>query len=186
MKNISLFIALAATSSLTVYAADPAPVAAAQATSTQATAKIATIDMQKALQSVDAGKKAKSQLEKEFNTKKKMLDDEQTAIKKLTEEFKKQSMVLNDEARMKKQSEIQERMGKFQEQMMRSQTEIQQKEGTLTAPIVQSLKDLVKEMAAKKGYQLVLDKNEAMVIFSQEKDDLTEEVVKTYNSKHKG
>lgn len=149
-------------------------------------AKIATVDMQKALQTVEAGKKAKSQLEKEFNTKKKMLDDEQTAIKKLTEEFKKQTMVLNDESRAKKQQEIQERMMKFQDQMMRSQTEIQQKEGELTAPIVKSLKAMVKEMAAKKGYSLVLDKNEQTVIFSQEKDDLTEELVKTFNGKNKG
>jgi outer membrane protein len=148
--------------------------------------KIGTIDMQKALQTVEVGKKAKAQLEKEFNRKKKVLDDEQNAIKKLTEEFKKQSMVLNDEARMKKQTEIQERMAKFQEQMMRSQNEIQQKEASLTAPIVQSLKDMIKDVAGKKGYQMVLDKNEAMVIFSQDKDDLTDEVVKAYNAKNKG
>lgn len=155
-------------------------------TAPTAGSKIATVDMQRALQTVDAGKKAKTQLEKEFNTKKKMLDDEQTAIKKLTEEFKKQTMVLNDESRAKKQQEIQERMMKFQDQMMRSQTEIQQKEGELTAPIVKSLKAMVKEMAAKKGYSLVLDKNEQTVIFSEEKDDLTEELVKTYNGKNKG
>lgn len=143
--------------------------------------KIATVDMQKALQTVDAGKKAKAQLEKEFNTKKKMLDDEQNAIKKLTEEFKKQSMVLNDEAKAKKQQEIQERMVKFQEQMMRSQTEIQQKEAELTAPIVKNLRSIVKDLASKKGYSLVLDKNENTVIFSQEKDDLTQELVKAYN-----
>ncbi len=148
--------------------------------------KIATVDMQKALQSVEAGKKAKAQLEKEFNTKKKMLDDEQTAIKKLTEEFKKQSMVLNDQAKAKKQGEIQERMMKFQDSMMRSQTEIQQKETELTAPIVKNLKELVKDLASKKSYQLVLDKNEASVIFSNDKDDLTDELVKSYNSKHKG
>ena len=151
-----------------------------------AASKIATVDMQKALQTVDAGKKAKGQLEKEFNTKKKMLDDEQTAIKKLTEEFKKQSMVLNDESRAKKQQEIQERMMKFQDQMMRSQNEIQQKEGELTGPIVKNLKAMVREIAAKKGYNIVLDKNEQTVIFSQEKDDLTEELVKSFNGKNKG
>ncbi len=161
--------------------AEETPAAAAAAVS-----RIATVDMQRALQTVEAGKKAKTQLEKEFNTKKKMLDDEQTAIKKLTEEFKKQTMVLNDESRAKKQQEIQERMMKFQDQMMRSQTEIQQKEGELTAPIVKNLKAMVKEMAAKKGYSLVLDKNEQTVIFSQEKDDLTDELVKSYHGKNKG
>ena len=115
-----------------------------------------------------------------------MLDDEQNAIKKLTEEFKKQSMVLNDESKGKKQQEIQERMVKFQEQMVRSQTEIQQKEADLTAPIVKNLKEVVKDLAAKKGYSLVPDKNENTVIFSQDKNDLTEDLVKTYNGKNKG
>jgi outer membrane protein len=163
-----------------------AALCAAPAFAEDAVSKIATVDMQKALQTVDAGKKAKSQLEKEFNTKKKMLDDEQNAIKKLTEEFKKQSMVLNDESKAKKQQEIQERMVKFQEQMMRSQTEIQQKEAELTAPIVKAMKDIVKDLASKKGYQLVLDKNDNTVIFSQEKDDLTGDLVKAYNGKNKG
>lgn len=148
--------------------------------------KIATVDMQKALQTVDAGKKAKGQLEKEFNTKKKMLDDGQNAIVKLEGEFKKQTMVLNDEAKEKKFQELQERKMKFQQQLMRSQTEIQQKEGELTAPIVKSLKEMVKEIAAKKNYQMVLDRNEQTVIFSQEKDDLTEDLVKAYNAKSKG
>lgn len=149
--------------------------------------KIATVDMQKALQTVDAGKKAKTALEKEFNTKKKMLDDEQSAIVKLENEFKKQSMVMNDEAKEKKGQELQERKFKFQQQLMRSQTEIQQKEAELTAPIVKTLKELAKDVAGKKGYQMVLDRsNETTIIFSQEKDDLTDDLVKAYNAKNKG
>ena len=175
MKNVKI-IALA----LGLIAA---PVFAEEAATTT---KIATVDMQKALQTVEAGKKAKSQLEKEFNTKKKMLDDKQNAIVKLEGEFKKQTMVLNDEAKEKKFQELQERKMKFQQQLMRSQTEIQQKEGELTAPIVKNLKEMVKEIAAKKNYQMVLDRNEQTVIFSQEKDDLTEDLVKAYNAKNKG
>ena len=148
--------------------------------------RIATIDMQKALQSVEAGKKAKSQLEKEFNTKKKMLQDEETAIRKLTEEFRKQSMVLSDDAKAKKQQEIQERIMKFQETTAKSQAEIQQKEAELTAPIIKNLKDVIKDLAAKKNYNVVLDKNENNVLFSNDKDDLTGDLISTFNSKHKG
>src|SRR4051812_47213280 len=75
--------------------------------------KIGTVDLQKALQSVDAGKKAKAQLEKDFNTKKKELQNEEASLRKMTEEFKKQSLVMNDEARNKKQGEIQERIMKY-------------------------------------------------------------------------
>ena len=161
-------------------------IVASAAFADEAVTKIATVDIQKALQTVEAGKKAKGQLEKEFNSKKKMLDDEQKAIVKLEAEFKKQTMVLNDEAKEKKFGELQERKMKFQQQLMRSQQEIQQKEGELTAPIVKNLKETVKELAAKKNYSMVLDKNEQTVIFSQEKDDLTDELIKAYNAKNKG
>src|SRR4051812_13070377 len=83
--------------------------------------KIATVDMQKALQSVEAGKKAKAQLEKEFSQLKKQIENEETALKKMDEEFKKQSLVMNDEARAKKQGELQERFMKYQELRARSQ-----------------------------------------------------------------
>ena len=149
-------------------------------------AKIGTVDMQKALQSVDAGKKAKSQLEKEFNTKKKDLQTEEASIKKMTEEFKKQSLVLSDEARAKKQQEIQERIMKFQELTQRSQTEIQQKEQDLTGPIIMSLRTMIGDLAKKKGYTFVLEKNENSVLYSPEKDDLTADLISAYNSKPKG
>jgi outer membrane protein len=147
--------------------------------------KIALVDMQKSLQSVEAGKKAKTQLEKDFNTKKKMLQDEESAIRKLTEEFKKQSLVMNDESKGKKQQEIQERIMKFQENTARSQSEIQQKESELTAPIVKNLRDLIKEVSTKKGVAVVLDKNEANVLFSLDSLDMTQDVINAYNAKYK-
>ncbi len=145
--------------------------------------KVGTVDMQKALQSVEAGKKAKAQLEKDFNAKKKELQGEEAAIKKATEEFKKQALVLSDEARAKKQQELQERIMKFQETTARSQQEIQQKEQDLTAPIITGLRSIIGETAKKKGYSVILEKNENNVLYSQEKDDLTAEIISTFNSK---
>ncbi|MBL7716856.1 MAG: OmpH family outer membrane protein [Bdellovibrionales bacterium] len=142
--------------------------------------KIGVVDMQKALQTVDAGKKAKSQLEKEFNAKKKELESEESAIKKMGEEFKKQSLVLNDEARAKKQGEIQEKIFRFQEKTQKSQLEIQQKEQELTAPILKGIRAAIAETAKKKNYTIILEKNENNVLYFNEKEDLTQEVIKAY------
>lgn len=147
--------------------------------------KIGVMDMQRALTSVDAGKKARSTLEKEFNSRKKEIQNEENAFKKLDEEFKKQALVLNDEARQKKQSELQEKYMKLQEKVSRSQQEIQAKEHELTEPIIVKLKEIVKETAKKRNLSVVLEKNENTVLFSQEKDDLTEEVISTYNKNNK-
>ncbi len=147
--------------------------------------KIATVDMQKALQSVDSGKRAKAQLEKDFNAKKKDLQTEEAAIRKATEEFKKQSLVMNDEARAKKQGELQERIMKFQELTARSQMEIQQKEKELTQPIVSKLRNVISDLAKKRSYTVVLEKNENNVLYSLEKDDLTGDVISTFDKQSK-
>lgn len=147
--------------------------------------KVGTVDMQKALQQVEAGKKAKSQLEKEFNAKKKELQTEEASIKKMGEEFKKQAAVMNEDARMKKQGEIQERIMKFQETTARSQQEIQMKERELTQPIISKLRSVIGDLAKSKGYTVVLEKNENTVLYSLDKDDLTEEVISAYNKAHK-
>ncbi len=145
--------------------------------------KVATVDMQQALQSVEAGKKAKAVLEKEFKSKEKTLKDEEAAIQKMGEEFKKQSLVMSDEARARKQGEIQERIMKYQEKRMRSQGELAQKEQELTKPIIDKLRSVIAELAKSKGYNMVLEKNENTVLFSQEQDDLTAEVISAYNKK---
>jgi outer membrane protein len=147
--------------------------------------RIGTVDMQKALQTVEIGKKAKSQLEKEFNSKKKELQGEESSIKKMTEEFKKQSLVMSDEARGKKQAELQERILKFQELTARSQAEIQQKQQDLTQPIINKLRTIIADHAKKRNYTLILEKNENTVLYSQEKDDLTSEVISTFDKQNK-
>ena len=147
--------------------------------------RIGTVDMQVALQTVDAGKKAKAQLEKELTAKKKELQAEEDSIKKAGEEFKKQSLVLSDEARAKKQSELQERIMKFQEETGRSQMELQKKEHDLTQPIINQLRTIISDIAKKKGYTIVLEKNENTVLFSQDKDDMTTDVIGAYNKQYK-
>src|SRR5205823_5894049 len=138
--------------------------------------KIAVVDLQKALQSVEAGRNAKSTLEKEFNEKKKALQAEEEAIKKMSEDFKKQSLVLSEEAKGRKQNEIQERLMKYREMFGKSQFDIQNRERQLTEPIISKLRGIVEDMGSKAGYTIILEKNENNVLFSLPKDDLTEDV----------
>lgn len=148
--------------------------------------KIGTVDMNKALQTVEAGKKAKSQLEKEIETRKKALQTEEAALKKLKEELEKQSLAMSDEARAKKGGEFQQRAMKFQESGVKIQQELMAKEQELTKPIVQKMRAIIAELSKAKGYNVVLEKNENTVLFSEEKDDLTQEVITKFNQGNKG
>src|SRR5206468_2055931 len=105
--------------------------------------KIGYIDMQKAIQSTDAGKKAKKELETEFNAKKKDLQEKEKDLKKMSEDLEKKSMVLSDEVKQKKQMEFQEEMMKYREVVGKSQMQIQEKERTLTQPILEKLRGII-------------------------------------------
>lgn len=151
--------------------------------SASAEVKIGFVNMQKAIQETDAGKKAKKDLEEDFNKKKKELEKREADIKKMGEDFEKRSMAMNDEARQKKQAEIQGEMRKYQEIAQKSQIDIQKRERELTQPIITKLNALIEEIAKKEDFTAILEKSEQSVMWAKSDLDLTERLVKEFNKK---
>jgi outer membrane protein len=141
--------------------------------------KIGFVDMQKAIQSTAAGKKAKAELEGEFNKKKKELEKKESDLKKMGEDLERKKSVLSEEVLSKKQAEFQEEMLKYRDVVGKSQVEIQKKERDLTAPILDKMKKVIEKVAKEKGYSMVIE-NSAMVLYSLPENNLTDDVVKAY------
>jgi outer membrane protein len=155
------------------------------AVSAHADVKIGFVDMQKAIQDTAAGKKAKKELEDDFNKKKKELEKQEADIKKKGEDFEKRSMAMNEDARLKKQNELQNDLRKYQESAAKSQMEIQKRERELTQPIVTKLRDILEAIAKKEDLTVVLEKSENSVMFAKKEIDLTDRIVKEYDSSKK-
>lgn len=145
--------------------------------------KIGYVDMQKAIQSTAAGKKAKKELEDEFNKKKKELGKREADIKKMGEDFEKRSMAMNEDARMKKQGELQNEMRKYQEMAAKSQMEIQKRERDLTEPIVKRLRDIIESIAKKEEFTMILEKSENSVMWAKKDLDLTDRLIKEFDKR---
>jgi outer membrane protein len=141
--------------------------------------KIGLVDMQKAIQSTAQGKKAKSELEGEFNKKKKELEKKEADLKKMGEDLERKKAVLSEEVLGKKQAEFQEEMMKYRDVVTKSQAEIQKKQNDLTAPILEKMKKVIEKVAKEKGMNLVLE-NSPMVLFSTGEADMTADVIKAY------
>ena len=149
------------------------------------TPKIGYVDMQKAISSTSAGKKAKENLEKDFNKRKKELEKMEEDLRKAQEDLEKKAMVLSDDVKAKKQQSFQEEMLKYREAMGKSQMEIQKKERDLTMPILKDLRDMIEEVAKEQKFTMVLEKSEQSVMWAQKDLDLTDEVVKRFEKKKK-
>ena len=141
--------------------------------------KIGLVDMQKAIQSTSAGKKAKTELEGEFNKKKKELESKEAELKKIGEDLEKKKSVMSEEALGKKQAEFQEEMLKYRDVVGKSQVEIQKKERDLTAPILDKMKKVIAKLAKEKGYSVIMESNQT-VLFATPDGDLTDDVVKAF------
>lgn len=141
--------------------------------------KLGVVNMQKAIQSTSAGKKAKSELESDFEKKKKDLQKKEADLKKMQEDLEKKKSVLSEEVLMKKQEEFREEMMKFQQVVGKNQAEIQKKEQELTQPILDKMKKTIEKISKEKGYSAVLE-NSAMVLYVDTAHDLTEEVIKAF------
>lgn len=144
--------------------------------------KIAFIDMRRAIEESEDGKKAKKELEGDFNKKKKELEKKETEIKKMGEDLEKKALVLSDDVKAKKQQEIQMEMRKYQESVGKSQMEIQKHESELTSPIISKIKKMVEDISKKESYSAVLVKSDQIVLYASKELDLTDRVIKELNS----
>ncbi len=72
---------------------------------------VGKVDVQKVLLTVNQGQSVRDQLKKTFDEKQKILKDEEDKIRKLQEDYQKKLSVLNDKEKVKREKEIQEKIG---------------------------------------------------------------------------
>jgi outer membrane protein len=147
--------------------------------------KVGVVNFQRALQEVKQGKSAKASLEKEVAAKKKEVEKMQADIQKLNEEFQKKAAVMSDKARADKGMEIQQKIGVYQETVQKSQMEFQQREAELTRPILERLRALIPEVSRDRGLDLVFEAASGVLLYSTNQTDVTEELIRLYDSKNK-
>jgi outer membrane protein len=146
--------------------------------------KLGYIDMQRALNGSDAGKEAKEQLATRVKKYQEEINKKQDDLKKLKDELEKQGMLLSDATRASKEKEYQNKLKDFQRFTKDAQDELQGKDEELTRKILEGMEKVIQDFGNKKGYTFIFVKNESM-LFADEKADLTEEVLKLYNSSRK-
>jgi len=147
---------------------------------------VGLVDIQKIMTNIEQGKDVQKKLEKSFNDKKAVLKKDEEKIKKAQEDYKKQSMVLADSARLTKEREIQELMMKLQNKTMEYQKEIQKMEQDLKKPILEKLRPLIDEVSKTNGVSMTFELSAAPIVYAENKKDLSDEVIKAYDKKHPG
>ncbi len=141
--------------------------------------KMAYVDLQRALNEVDEGAKAKAALKKEFDAKQAELDKRQNELKAMKEELDARGMMMTPEAKQEKMGELQKKLMEVQQLYYGLQQELSQKEAQATSGIFAKMGTLLEAMGKEAGYSMIVEKS--AVLYAKPSLDLTNELIRRYN-----
>lgn len=99
----------------------------------------------------------------------------------MNEEWKSQSALLSEDAKMTKQKEFQEKFLGLRNEEMEFQGEIKRKEQKATQKIAMKVAGLVDGIAKEKKLEVVFETNSAGLLYVDQPVDLTDQVIVAYN-----
>jgi len=167
-------IAAAAIAFGTLVAAGPAPA--------EEPVKIAYVDMQKALNESRAGKKALGELQKLMEERKSGLQKQKEALEKKKDELDKQGLLLNEETRKGRESEIRTLERDYSRTLSDLKEEFGRRENEFTDGIRKDLLKVIEKIGKEGGYTLVLEKQYSAILYAPASIDLTETLIKRYDA----
>ncbi len=144
--------------------------------------KIAVVDLQRAINETEEGRKAKANLKKLFESRQQGLDKKQEELKKLKDEIEGQKNVLARDVLEKKVESYQKQLVELQQVYVDYQRELAEKEGELTKVIIERMEKILRRIGQAEGYAMIVERNEAGVIFAPTNLDLTDVVIQRYNA----
>jgi len=142
--------------------------------------KVGVVDVFKALNESEQGKKAKVELESLIKSKQTVLEDRGKTLEKLKADIEKQSALISADARKAKQDDFERQMRDYQRIASDSQAEVKKKENDLTGEILKELREIILKVSKDGNYTLVLEK--AQALYALDSIDITDSVIKAYNA----
>ncbi len=145
--------------------------------------KIGYVDLQKALNESASGKKAKDRFKLEVDRMEQSLEKRKQEVEKLKDELEKKGLLLKDEERGSLESDYRQKLRDFERQYKDSQQELQIKDREMTGRILEELRQVIHAMGEEGSYTVILEGNNTVVLYGARAIDLTDTVIKTYDSK---
>lgn len=145
--------------------------------------KIAVVDLQKVLQTSKAGQAAQKKFQGETKEAQAEVSKKREQFEKQQDELRSQATSLSDKARTDKQEKLIEVKKDLDRSMQDLQESLERKNQQIVSDLLRDVKAVVAQIGKKGGYAIVLEKNSQGLIFVDGVADITEDVIKDFDSK---
>lgn len=158
--------------------------AAAVPLKASAQTKIAYVDLRKALNETEDGRKAMDRLSKLKENLQTKINQKEQAILKMKEDIEKQQNVLAKEALQKRAQEYYQAITELQQDYTQFQRDLVKQEAEETKAIIEKLRDIVGRMGKSDNYIMIVDISSGAVAWAPAHLDLTDKLIQQYNKEN--
>ena len=145
--------------------------------------KIGVVDMQRALNECNAGKKAKDQVRSKFERAQNELKSQRESLDRQREAYDKKALVLKEDERRNLEKDLEVKSLDFKRKYEDYQRDLKRTDAELTSGIVEQLYGIVGQLAKEKGYTVVMETSAGALVYADPSTDVTDEVIKRHNSR---
>lgn len=146
-------------------------------------AKIGIFDFQKVLSESSAGKLTQKQLTDKGNEFQGKLKTEKDKLDEMNKAYEREKLVLSPEKQGEKEKDFRNRVNDFKKMQDDFSREFKQLEVQSLNKIQDDVVQIINEIGKEEGYIIIIEKKAGGVLYSLEKLDVTDQVIKKYNSK---
>lgn len=144
--------------------------------------KLGYVDLQRALMEVDEGRSAKTRLQGEVDKKKKDFEAEQGKLRDDKAVLDKQGSMMSEEVRNQKFAELQKRLFELTQKAEKLQVDLADSERKELKKIFEKMDPIIASIAKREELTMVFEKTDSGLVYAPASLDLTNELVRTYNT----
>jgi len=143
--------------------------------------KIGVVDLQAFQQNSRAFQRIRAKLKNQFDAMQEKIKQEQNALRKLEEDYKKQSMMLSLDAKEDKRREVEKKRRYIKYLSEDFSFEIKNAEKEATQNLLQELGKILEKIGKEQGYLLILERSTLGLLYYRDAIEMTDQVVKAYD-----
>lgn len=144
--------------------------------------RVAVVDMQRALNECDAGRRAKDQVKSKFERAQDQLKRQRESLDSRREDYEKKATVMREEERRNLEKTLEGETLEFKRKYEDFQRDLKRTDAELTSGIVEELYGIVNEYGREQGYTLVLEASSGALLYGDKSLDITDQIVSMHNS----
>ncbi len=146
--------------------------------------RIGVINLQRALNESNAGKKAKARFKVQIDKIQGDLERKKSGVDALKDQLAKKSLVMKEEERRSLEKEYQVKLREFERAYEDSQGELQFKDSELTRDLITQLQQVIQDYGRRGGYTVILEKAGGGMLYGAADIDVTDAIIAEYNQKY--